>query len=288
MDNRDNNYGGRREEDLPCKTEILRTELDKSLTRREDRERAEEMPVRKKRAALVLPIAFSAFLLFLIFSLIGALGENQREAKENESLQREQSEEVWRGAFLSREVCESCASFSVSIRLGRLGEYAAPAASGVVISSDGWIASSSNIVENAQRGRIYVRFDDGSEYAVEKLRCNFEYGIVFLKIDAEGLSVPTVREEKSLCVGERVVSLSSSGAPEHKQELRYGALAGFDRSAVAEGARRSEGLIATDLDFFDSSMGSPVFDESGKLVGISLWEGSGFLLPAEKIQKIYK
>lgn len=255
---------------------------------KEKKEWKEGKGPKSKGAVLFLSLLVCAMALLLWgFSLADAQVKEEAEAVSELG-----TEELWRGAFESRESCERCLSFSVSVRLGELGEYAAPSATGVVVSGDGWIATSADIVQNAQLGRLYVGFWDGREYAVERLRRDREHGIVFLKIDAGSLEleVPCRRSSETLCMGERVVSLSSSGAPEHKQTLLHGAITAIGRSAAfggGAGQTERERLISTDLSFEGSAVGSPVFDCDGELVGISLYEGTGLLLPAEELFKIY-
>ena len=284
MENGKNNCSAQEKTDLPCEICSEAHLAEKIHFCQHEEDRPLQKPSVKKSifvGVLILSVVLASLWLWI--------GSKSKE-KYSVSFEADSpSTEAWRGAFESREINEACYDFAVSIRIGGKGEYAAPAASGVVISEDGWIATSADILKDNRRGRIYVRIGTDSEYAVESVRYDSEYGVSLLKIEIDGLRVPQFREKELLCVGEKIVAISSSGAPDHAQTLAAGILTGFDRSASQGGTTpRAYGLIATDLVFDGASLGSPVFDISGRLIGISLYEGTGFLLPAKDLLELYK
>ena len=92
-----------------------------------------------------------------------------------------------------------------------------------------------------------------------------------------------------LCVGEKLISVSSSGSPEYNAKLGVGSF-GADACTVwlSDGTRRREGQIYTDMYFDGSTLGSPVFDSLGRIVAMALFEDSGYVTPIEQIAESFR
>ncbi len=154
--------------------------------------------------------------------------------------------EEWRGAFHSHKIYEECMECSVSLRVGK-GDNAKEW-SGVIISPDGWIATSENMMLDSDEGRIYAKLSDGREYSVGSF-FKSEDGAA-LKIDAGGLEAAALSDGRELQSGERVIAISAG----------EDVICGFV-SSVDECLRLN---MICDKD----SEGAPVFDTRGYLVGI--------------------
>ena len=153
----------------------------------------------------------------------------------------------WRGAFDSRKIYEECVGCSVSLRVGK-GE-ATREWSGVIISDDGWIATSENVMAEADKGRIYVTLSDGREYGVGSFFSCSEG--TALKIDAEGLCCARLFSRDELQGGESVIIISRG-------------------NDVIQGSVASVGdELKFNFLYSDESEGAPAFDSEGYLVGIA-------------------
>ena len=233
--------------------------------------------------ALVCAVSF--LLLLYLFSAIAVGNGRALQTDENPKT----SEQEWRGAFESREISEASICTSVGVRAGGAGEYGAPSASGFVIADGAWVATSSQLVKRAQRGRIYVIDSDGKEYPVSALMSDEARGVAFLRVESESLKRAASFGSDGLCVGEKLISVSSSGSPEYNAKLGVGSF-GADACTVwlSDGTRRREGQIYTDMYFDGSTLGSPVFDSLGRIVAMALFEDSGYVTPIEQIAESFR
>ncbi|MBP3370105.1 MAG: trypsin-like peptidase domain-containing protein [Clostridia bacterium] len=250
----------------------------------------EELIKQKRRKKVVGVAAFGAFALILavvafvcVFKL--ANGVLQKDTDEADALDGSAADTEWQGAFESRDMVDRCLSSCVSIRLGAVGEYGAPGVSGFVVSADGWLLSSDRLLQSTQRGRIYARFFDGREYAVETVLRLGDSGLSLMKIDAEGLDAAMLGSTEDISVGEKIVAIGSVGAPDHSFALYSGIVSGNEQRAWvdSESAQKS-GLLRTDIVFESSSVGSPIFDRKGRVLGIALYENEKFILPIDQIR----
>ena len=212
---------------------------------------------------IMITSAVLIFVIVLIATGNGSVGESLPVAYDDGVAE-------WRGAFDSRAIYERSVECSVSLKVGS-GESERKW-SGVIISSDGWIATSKNMVNGNTLGRIYVTLSDGREYGVGSL-FQSDAGAA-LKIDAEGLTAAELAEDRELQCGESVIAVSSGS------EVVCGSVA-----SVGESLKFS-------LPYSDASEGSPVFDSEGRLVGMiedradATQKGAVFGVDAEKIEDL--
>ena len=222
-------------------------------------------------------IALSLCVLLAVYFICGYFVENmeKEDIPVQTDLSKEETDE-WAGAFLSREISEVCLDVSVRIRLGAAGEYGARGASGVVIDRGGWIATSNSVLDGGQKGRIYVLLSDGREYAVEKIVSDRESGAAFMKIDTDDLRAVLLDSSVSVCLGQRVLALSSDGAPEHNTVLSEGIVSEIKKNTVR-----------TDIELTALGAGCPVFDERGNFLGLWLFDG-GNIISTKELSEIFE
>ena len=244
---------------------------------------------RAKRRTVAVILCVLALIILLVGVLClarSALAGSEQSIDDPQASVSDADSEEWRGVFESREINDECMAVCVSIRLGAVGEYGAPGVSGFVVSPDGWIVSSDRLLRSAQRGRLYARFYDGSEYAIENVVRFDDSGLSFMKIDADGLEVASLGSARMLSPGEEIVAISSTGAPEHDFALWSGIVSSTEQTAWLESdGSRISGLVRTDILFDGTAMGSPVFDKGGSVLGIALYENERFILPIDRIRE---
>ena len=219
---------------------------------------------------------FFAFLLFILLVLSAVIAFEFLEKREEdyaEALLHTQSsgEDVWQGAFDSRETFEACrASFVSVIAEGKR-------CSGFVYSEDGWIVTVEGAVNENVVGQIEVVLCDGRRFLVESFRQNRESGITLMKIDATELCAARLNIGYELCVGEEIYSFcafdASGGA-----SLFSGKIAHTDRTVNilrSDGRARKLSLVQVGILLTEEGVGAPIFNRQGELVGIACASGEG-------------
>ena len=255
---------------------------DRQIVRVEvlDRESREERAGWQFRVGVALICAVSFLLVLYLISAI-AVG-NSRD--ENDATPATESQSEWRGAFDSRGISEESIRASVGVRAGSAGEYGAPSASGFVIDGSGWVVTSSSVLAGAPRGRIYVIDSEGETHAVSAIFADKASGLAFLRVGEGELAAARALGSDGLCMGEKLIAVSSSGAPEHSVKLSVGSFGAKECTVwLGDNIGRREGQMYTDMYFEDSALGSPVFDSSGRIVAMALIANSGYVTPIEEI-----
>lgn len=202
----------------------------------------------RRRRVPVLAVAASIFsALAVLWALIMLFDRGDREiyvpAINTET-------EEWHGAFVSEEICNRCIRSSVSLSVGRMGSERFWG--GFVISDDGWIITSSDMLGEKNEGQIRVRLFDGTECTVEAIREDGD--LAYLKTDTGVLSaVDTSRRERELCIGEEIVCIAYGGS----------VVSGRLAQIYDDGTARIDALLDEEAE------GAPVFDRYGNLLGIA-------------------
>ena len=192
---------------------------------------------------MLLIFAATALICVLIF-IFGARSESPVELP----LSTEESGE-WKGAFAERSIYEECLEASVSLKVGKGNN--AKYWSGVVLSSDGWIATDGLVIGDAEEGRIFVTLNDGREYGADSIRRDKESGAAVLKISARGLRAAEMSARELQC-GESAVAVSMG-------------------SDIIVGSVSSAGEeLKVNIHADTGSRGAPVFDNDGYLIGLSV------------------
>jgi len=132
--------------------------------------------------------------------------------------------------------------------------------SGVVVSADGLILTAAHVVQGAEE--LQVVFPDGKEVTAKVLGANLSKDIGMVKIVGEG-SWPFVQQGKSktLQAGDWVVALGHSAGfdPARTPPVRFGRV-------VSKGPGN---FLTTDCTLIGGDSGGPLFDLSGRVVGIN-------------------
>ncbi len=131
--------------------------------------------------------------------------------------------------------------------------------SGVVISSDGLILTAAHVIQGSEE--VVVVFPDGKQVPGKVLGANYSKDIAMVKITDPG-PWPFVEtgDSKPLKAGDWVVALGHSAGydPGRTPPVRFGRV-------VSEGPGN---FLTTDCTLIGGDSGGPLFDLSGKLVGI--------------------
>ncbi len=147
--------------------------------------------------------------------------------------------------------------------------------SGIILSSDGLIATNFHVIENATM--VQMVFADGSIYqgTATIVGLSPQQDIAILQIDKEDLIPAT--PETSLVKGEAITTV---GAPNgNRNTLSQGIVKDFNQD-----------IISTSASIDHGSSGGALFNSKGKLVGMtsSFSDEESFAIPISEIMKVSK
>ncbi|PHI19963.1 protease Do [Lewinellaceae bacterium SD302] len=165
--------------------------------------------------------------------------------------------------------------------------------SGVIISSDGYIATNNHVISGASR--ITVMLDNQSEYEAEVVGVDQTTDLALLRIDETALPYLSFGDSDSLRIGEWVLA---GGNPFNLEStVTAGIVSAKGRSIdVLEGEDRIESFIQTDASVNPGNSGGALVNDRGQLIGIvtailttsGRHEGYAFAIPGNLARRIFK
>ncbi|MDS4042399.1 MAG: DegQ family serine endoprotease [Candidatus Competibacter sp.] len=153
--------------------------------------------------------------------------------------------------------------------------------SGFIISADGYVITNHHVVDEADK--ITVKLNDKREFPAKVIGSDPQSDIALLKIDATGLPVVAMGNADSLKVGQWVFAI---GAPFGlERTATKGIVSALGRSLPND---TYVPFIQTDVPINPGNSGGPLFDLTGKVVGINSqifsrsggYMGLSFAIPA--------
>ena len=154
--------------------------------------------------------------------------------------------------------------------------------SGFIISSDGYILTNAHVVKDADE--IVVRLSDQSEKPAKLIGSDEQSDVALIKIDASNLPVANLGDSSRLEVGQWVLAIGSPFGFDHS--ATQGIISALQRNLPNESYVP---FIQTDVAVNPGNSGGPLFDASGKVIGINsqIYSNSGgymglsFAIPIE-------
>ncbi len=155
------------------------------------------------------------------------------------------------------------------------------AGSGVIVSTDGYIATNNHVIEGADK--IIVTTIDNREYEAKLVGTDSIHDIAVIKINAADLSPATYGNSNQLNVGDLAVAIGNP-LGELGGTVTAGIISAKDRELVIDGKTMS--LLQTDSSINPGNSGGGLFNDNAQLIGIvvakssgSDVEGLGFAIP---------
>jgi serine protease Do len=165
------------------------------------------------------------------------------------------------------------------------------AGSGVIISSDGYIATNNHVIENG--ADITVVLDDRREFTAEVIGTDPTTDLALLKIEATDLPYLIFGNSDSLQVGEWVLAV---GNPFRLQStVTAGIVSAKGRNInILDTEYGIESFIQTDAAVNPGNSGGALVNTNGELIGINTaiitysgrYEGYSFAIPANLAMKV--
>lgn len=165
------------------------------------------------------------------------------------------------------------------------------AATGLIISKDGYIVTNKHVVpEDTTSVKVVTR--DGKEYEnVEVIARDSMNDIAFLKIPNVSDLTPAEFSQSDVTVGQKVIAIGNA-LGEYQNTVTAGIVSGVGRTITAQTsdgkAETLTNLVQTDAAINQGNSGGPLVTYDGKIVGINTAivqgaEGLGFAIPTSEI-----
>lgn len=154
--------------------------------------------------------------------------------------------------------------------------------SGFIISSDGYIITNAHVVEGADK--IVVHLADQRELPAKLVGSDKLSDVALIKIDSTGLPVANIGDSGHLEVGQWVLAIGDPFGFDHT--ATQGIISALRRNLPNESYVP---FIQTDVPVNPGNSGGPLFDASGKVIGINSeiysntggYMGLSFAIPIE-------
>ena len=157
--------------------------------------------------------------------------------------------------------------------------------SGVILTSDGYIATCAHVVDGAKS--LTVTLNDDTAYEATIIGSDVRNDIAIIKIDAQDLVAATLGDSSMLTVGEDVIAIGNP-LGELRGTATSGIISAVKRTITVEDVEME--LIQTDAAISPGNSGGGLFNASGKLIGIvnakvsdTSAEGLGFAIPINSV-----
>ncbi|MGH9184171.1 MAG: S1C family serine protease [Acidimicrobiales bacterium] len=140
--------------------------------------------------------------------------------------------------------------------------------SAVVLSPDGYLVTSSHVVQGTRGGAAALA--DGRDVDYEVVGCDPLSDLAVIRVAATGLAAATLGEADTLRVGQLVVAVGSPLGFEGS--VSAGVISALGRSittAAGRQARLVENVIQTDASLHPGNSGGALADSTGAVVGIN-------------------
>ena len=166
--------------------------------------------------------------------------------------------------------------------------------SGVVLSSNGLIATNAHVIDGADR--VQVVFSNGRIYEARIVGADARTDLAVLEVTAAGLTPIEIGSTDTAQIGQVAIAIGSPLGLEGGPSVTMGVLSAFGRR-VETGPGETDilfDMIQTDAPITQGSSGGALVDENGQLLGITSAigvssagaEGIGFAIPAELVTRI--
>ena len=160
--------------------------------------------------------------------------------------------------------------------------------SGLIISTDGYIATNHHVIDGAVA--IVVTLHDGRQYEATPVGIDRQSDLAVIRIEAAGLSPATFADPEALHIGQWVLAVGCPFGLEHS--FSAGIVSATGRSNL--GLSRFEHLVQTDAAINPGNSGGPLVDLRGRVIGLNAaiksttgtGTGVGFAIPVDMVERV--
>ncbi len=161
---------------------------------------------------------------------------------------------------------------------------------GFIISSDGLVVTNKHVVSDTEAGYKVVVGEETFE--VVNIYRDPLNDLAILKIDKSGLTPVDMGDSDQLKVGQTVIAIGTA-LGEFRSTVTKGVISGLGRGITAGGvgfgSEELKDVIQTDAAINSGNSGGPLFDSSGKVIGVNVamsqnGQSIGFALPINLVK----
>ncbi|MBR5485506.1 MAG: trypsin-like peptidase domain-containing protein [Oscillospiraceae bacterium] len=163
-------------------------------------------------------------------------------------------------------------------------------ASGIIITSDGYIVTNAHVVKGAVGLKIVT--NSGDEYAAALVGADDRSDLAVLKIEAEDLPYAELGDSSELEIGEPVLAVGNPGGLVLAGSVTDGIVSALNRPIPTDGADTIN-CIQTNAAINPGNSGGALVNQYGQVVGINSskiayegYEGLGFAIAINEAQPI--
>ncbi len=156
--------------------------------------------------------------------------------------------------------------------------------SGIVLDPGGLILTNINVISSLGSKYVVV-LQNSNTFPVLETKKDLETGLVFLKIQAQDLKVFELSNQDEAKLGQKIIGIDNSLGLSNS--ISTGIISGIKKDIKSNTIQVSN-LIQTDLKTSQGSLGGPVIDYKGHLLGILFRptaESLEMVIPNEEIKK---
>ena len=172
---------------------------------------------------------------------------------------------------------------------GRARQQEMATGSGVIIDSNGYIATNNHVIADAEE--LLVTLSTGEEISAEVVGTDPATDLAVLKIDRTGLPAASFSDSERLQVGELAIAVGNPLGLSFQQTVTVGVISALDRSIRI--GEQTFSFIQTDAAINAGNSGGPLVNAVGDVIGINTAkinvpgvEGMGFAIPSNTVKRI--
>jgi len=161
------------------------------------------------------------------------------------------------------------------------------AASGVIITRDGYILTNNHVVEGAQQ--IKVTLADGRAFDAKIVGRDPYTDVAVIKIEATDLPAAKLGDSTNLKIGQIAIAIGNPFGL--GKTVTAGIISALNRTITTERGTIIEGLIQTDAPINPGNSGGALVNSAGEVIGINtaIYQGAqgiGFAIPIHLAKSI--
>ena len=141
------------------------------------------------------------------------------------------------------------------------------AGSGIIISSDGYIATNNHVIENATVIKVYL--SDGRAFDAAVQGTDPFSDLAVIKINANNLPAAVFGNSTNLGIGQPVVAIGNAFALSGGYTVTSGIVSALGRSIQLSNKPVIHDLLQTDAAINPGNSGGPLVTLDGKVIGIN-------------------
>jgi serine protease Do len=165
--------------------------------------------------------------------------------------------------------------------------------SGVVLTSDGYIATNNHVVADAAENGIEVIFNEKVQYKAKLIGTDPSTDLAVIKVDAKGLTPAALGNSENVHVGEWVLAIGNPLGL--TSTVTAGIVSAIGRNInIIQDQYGIESFIQTDAAINPGNSGGALLNMSGEVVGINTaiattnarYQGYGFAVPVNILKTV--